>query len=213
MSTTLLLAALDYEGDLTGSEKLVLIILCNLSNDDKGNYAWPSHKYISKKSRLGIATVKRVCKSLKYKGLITWEKGKYVDGKFKTNHYRINHSSLRAMVKCNQVSKRALDKDDYDTSVGITLSYNNLNNNLTYNLAKIDKLFEENESRLKPKQRDLVDYWTNSYISAENESFDPNRIKKYIVVWLMLGQTQKLWDDFQNGLRSPIEKGWTKGTS
>ena len=213
MSNTLLPLALDYEGDLIGSEKLVLIILCNLSNDDKGNYAWPSHKYISRKSGLSEATVKRACKSLKKKRFITWIKGKYVDGKFKTNHYKINHSSLRAVVKCNQVSKRALDKDDYDTSVGITLSYNNLNNNLTYNLAKIDKLFEENESRLKPKQRDLVDYWTNSYISAENESFDPNRIKKYIVVWLMLGQTQKLWDDFQNGLRSPIEKGWTKGTS
>ena len=213
MSTTLLLAALDYEGDLIGSEKLVLIILCNLSNDCKGNYAWPSHKYISRKSGLSEATVKRACKSLKEKGFITWIKGKYVDGKFKTNHYRINHSSLRAMVKCNHVSKRAVEKDHHDTSVGITLSYNNLNNNLTYNLATIDKLFAENENKLKPKQRDLVEYWTHCYISAENESFDPNRIKKYIVVWLMLGQTQKLWDGFQNGLRSPIEKGWTKGTS
>jgi len=213
MSTTLLLAALDYEGDLIGSEKLVLIILCNLSNDDKGNYAWPSHKYISRKSGLSEATVKRACKSLKKKRFITWIKGKYVDGKFKTNHYKINHSSLRAVVKCNQVSKRAIERCHNDTHDSVTVSYNNLNNNLTYNLAKIDKLFEENESRLKPKQRDLVDYWTNSYISAENESFDPNRIKKYIVVWLMLGQTQKLWDDFQNGLRSPIEKGWTKGTS
>ena len=213
MSTTLLLAALQYEGDLTGSEKLVLIILCDRSNDGKGNYAWPSHQYISRKSCLSLATVKRACKSLKEKGFITWVKGKYVDGKFKTNHYRINHSSLRAVVKCNQVSKRAIERSHSDTDNGFTVSYNNLNNNLTYNLAKIDKLFEENKSRLKPKQRDLVDYWTNSYISAENESFDPNRIKKYIVVWLMLGQTQKLWDDFQNGLRSPIEKGWTKGTS
>jgi len=213
MSTTLLLAALDYEGDLIGSEKLVLIILCNRSNDGKGNYAWPSHQYISRKSGLSLATVKRACKSLKDKGFITWTKGKYVNGKFKTNHYRINNSSLRAVVKVNQVSKRAIERCHNDTHDSVTVSYNNLNNNLTYNLATIDKLFEESENKLKPKQRDLAEYWTNSYISAENESFDSNRIKKYIVVWLMLGQTQKLWDDFQNGLRSPIEKGWTKGTS
>jgi DNA-binding transcriptional regulator YhcF (GntR family) len=210
MSTTLLLAALDYEGDLTGSEKLVLIILCNLSNDNKGNCAWPSHKYISRKSGLSEATVKRACKSLKEKEFITWVKGKYVDGKFKTNHYRINHSSLRAVVKRNQVSKRAIEKCHNDTHDSVTVSYNNLNNNLTHNLATIDKLFEENKNKLKSKQRDLVEYCTNSYISAENESFDSNRIKKYITVWLRLSQTQKLWDNFQNGLPSPIEKGWTK---
>ena len=134
-------------------------------------------------------------------------------GQLLTNHYKINHSSLRAVVKCNQVSKRAIERCHNDTHDSVTVSYNNLNNNLTYNLVTIDKLFVENESKLKPKQRDLVKYWTDSYIKAENESFDSNRIKKYIVVWLMLGQTQKLWDDFQNGLRSPIEKGWTKGTS
>ena len=60
MSTTLLPLALNYEGDLSGSEKLVLIILCNLSNDGKGNYAWPSHKYISRKSRLSLASVKEL---------------------------------------------------------------------------------------------------------------------------------------------------------
>ena len=44
MSTTLLPLALAYEGDLTGSAKLVLIYLCDLSNDGRGNYAWPSHQ-------------------------------------------------------------------------------------------------------------------------------------------------------------------------
>ena len=39
MSKDLLLLALDYEGKLTGSEKLVLLYLCNLSNDDRGKYA------------------------------------------------------------------------------------------------------------------------------------------------------------------------------
>ena len=52
MSKDLLLLALDYEGKLTGSEKLVLLYLCNLSNDDRGKYAWPSHRYLSRKTGL-----------------------------------------------------------------------------------------------------------------------------------------------------------------
>ena len=213
MSTNLLLAALDYEGDLIGSEKLVLIILCNLSNDGKGNYAWPSHKYISRKSGLSEATVKRACKSLKKKGFINWEKGKYVDGKFKTNHYRINHSSLRAVVKCNQVSKRAIERCHNDTHDSVTVSYNNLNNNLTYNLVTIDKLFKENKNKISPKQISLAEHWTKSYLKSENQSFEYSRVYSYVVVWLIMGQTQALWDKFGSGLKSPLEMGWPKGTS
>ena len=50
MSNVLLLIALNYEVDLSSSERLVLTYLCNLSNDSKGNYAWPSYQYLSKKS-------------------------------------------------------------------------------------------------------------------------------------------------------------------
>ena len=92
MSNIFLPLALNYEGNLSGSEKLVLIILCNLSNDSKGNYAWPSHQYISKISGYSLSTVKRACKSLKKKKFITWVNGKYVDDKYSTNHYRINLS-------------------------------------------------------------------------------------------------------------------------
>ena len=98
MSNNLLPLAFEYEGDLTASEKLVLLYLCNLSNDGKGNYAWPSHKYIAKKSGLSLATIKRACKSLKEKGFITWVHGKYVDDKYCTNHYRINQSLLRVLL-------------------------------------------------------------------------------------------------------------------
>ena len=87
MSNILLPLALNHEGDLSGSEKLVLIYLCNLSNDTKGNYAWPSYKYISKKSGLSLATIKRACKSLKKKKFLTGVNGKYVDDKYSTNHY------------------------------------------------------------------------------------------------------------------------------
>lgn len=212
MSTTLLLAALDYEGDLTGSEKLVLIILCNLSNDGKGNYAWPSHKYISRKSGLSEATVKRACKSLKKKGFITWIKGKYVDGKFKTNHYKINHSSLRAVVKCNQVSKRAIERCHNDTHDSITVSDNNLNNNLNNNLEDINKFYEENINKISSADRVSAHSWTVNY-RKENQLLEYDYVYKYLVVWIMSDQTQELWNGFKNGLLSPIEKGWTKGTS
>jgi len=212
MSTTLLLAALDYEGDLTGSEKLVLIILCDRSNDGKGNYAWPSHQYISRKSCLSLATVKRACKSLKEKGFITWVKGKYVDGKFKTNHYRINHSSLRAVVKCNQVSKRAIERCHNDTHDSITVSDNNLNNNLNNNLEDINKFYEENINKISSADRVSAHSWTVNY-RKENQLLEYDYVYKYLVVWIMSDQTQELWDGFKNGLLSPIEKGWTKGTS
>ncbi len=212
MSNRLLPLAFEYEGDLTASEKLVLLYLCNLSNDGKGNYAWPSHTYIAKKSRLSLATVKRACKSLKEKGFITWTKGKYVGGKFKTNHYRVNHNSLRTVVKSNQVSNKAMQKGHHDTSEGIRVSYNNLTNNLTYNLTTLDKLFEQNKDKISLKQKSMAESWTSSYLKSYTQSFEYQRIYCYIVLWLKLGQTQTLWDDFQTGIKSPIEMGWSKGS-
>ena len=134
MSNILLPLALNHEGDLSGSEKLVLIYLCNLSNDAKGNYAWPSYQYLSRKSGFSLATVKRACKSLKNKEFITWVNGKYINNEYSTNHYRINLNLLEATTKCNLVSKRATEQCHTDTFESITVSYNNLVNNLSNNL-------------------------------------------------------------------------------
>jgi len=206
MSKTLLPLALDYEGDLTGSEKLVLIILCNLSNDGKGNYAWPSHQYISRKSGLSLATVKRVCKSLKDKGFISWTKGKYVNGKFKNNHYRINHSSLRAVVKYDQVSKRALEKCHHDTHDSVTVSYNNLNNNLNNNL---DTLLKEKENNLTVSQvataKKLADKYFKIY---SKEHYGWKQLYKVILNFFLSKQTEEDWSKGGLGLPSPKEKGW-----
>ena len=206
MSKTLLPLALDYEGDLTGSEKLVLIILCNLSNDGKGNYAWPSHQYISRKSGLSLATVKRTCKSLKNKGFITWTKGKYVNGKFKTNHYRINHSSLRAVVKGNQVSKRAMRRCHHDTHDSVIVSYNNLNNNLTNNL---DTSLKEKENNLTDPQvamaKNLADKYFRIY---SKEHYGWKQLYKVILNFFLSKQTEEDWSREGIGLPSPREKGW-----
>ena len=134
MSNILLPLALNHEGELSGSEKLVLIYLCNLSNDAKGNYAWPSYQYLSRKSGFSLATVKRACKSLKNKEFITWVNGKYINNEYSTNHYRINLNLLKATTKCNLVSKRATEQCHTDTFESITVSYNNLVNNLSNNL-------------------------------------------------------------------------------
>ena len=115
MSNILLPLALNHEGELSGSEKLVLIYLCNLSNDAKGNYAWPSYQYLSRKSGYSLATVKRACKYQKNKEFITWVNGKYFDDEYSTNHYRINLSLLKATTKCNLVSKRATEQCHTDT--------------------------------------------------------------------------------------------------
>ena len=134
MSNILLPLALNHEGDFSGSEKLVLIYLCNLSNDAKGNYAWPSYQYLSRKSGFSLATVKRACKSLKNKEFITWVNGKYINNEYSTNHYRINLNLLKATTKCNLVSKRATEQCHTDTLESIIVSYNNLVNNLSNNL-------------------------------------------------------------------------------
>ena len=134
MFNILLPLALNHEGDLSGSEKLVLIYLCNLSNDAKGNYAWPSYQYLSRKSGFSLATVKRACKSLKNKEFITWVNGKYINNEYSTNHYRINLNLLKATTKCNLVSKRATEQSHTNTLESITVSYNNLVNNLSNNL-------------------------------------------------------------------------------
>ena len=206
MSTNLLLAALDYEGDLIGSEKLVLIILCNRSNDGKGNYAWPSHQYISRKSGLSLATVKRACKSLKDKGFITWTKGKYVNGKFKTNHYRINHSSLRAVVKGNQVSKRAMRRCHHDTHDSVIVSYNNLNNNLTYNL---DTSLKEKENNLTDPQVAIAKKLADKYFKIySKEHYGWKQLYKAILNFFLSKQTEEDWFKEGLGLPSPREKGW-----
>ena len=206
MSNTLLPLAFEYEGDLTASEKLVLLYLCKLSNDGKGNYAWPSHKYIAKKSRLGLATVKRACKALKEKGLITWKKGKYVDGKFKTNHYRVNLSSLRAMVRCNQVSKRAIEKGYPDTSDSVTMSDNNLINNLTNNL---DTSLKEKENNLSGPQVAMAKNLADKYFKIySKEHYGWKQLYKAILNFFQSKQTEEDWSKGGLGLPSPREKGW-----
>ena len=134
MSNILLLLVSNHKGNLLGSEMLVLIFSWNLSNDSKGNYAWPSYQYLSRKSGYSLATLKRACKSLKNKEFITWVNGKYINNEYSTNHYRINLSLLKATTKCNLVSKRATEQSRTDTLESITVSYNNLINNLPNNL-------------------------------------------------------------------------------
>ena len=57
----------------------------------------------------------------------------------------------------------------------------------------------------------MAESWTSSYLKSYTQSFEYQRIYCYVVLWLKLGQTQTLWDDFQTGIKSPIEMGWSRG--
>ena len=213
MSWDLLKLVLECEGILEPAEDHLLLYIANRVNENKGNVAWCTQDYLSKKSGLHITTVKRRCNSLKEKGIISWVKKKRDKSKFKRNHYTINSSSLRAMVRQKEVSERTKHTALYDTQVSVTMSDNNLTNNLTYNLATLDKLFEQNKDKISLKQKSMAESWTSSYLKSYTQSFEYQRIYCYVVLWLKLGQTQTLWDDFQTGIKSPIEMGWSKGAS
>jgi hypothetical protein len=218
MSIVLLPLAFEYEGDLKGNEKLVLLYLCNLSNDGKGNYAWPSHKYLAKKSGLSLATVKRVCKSLKEKGFINWIYGKYVDNKNCTNHYIINQSLLKGLVKSNKVLTRATHKGHPDTCDSVIVSDNNLLNNLSYNLNINQK------PRPKPSNTPPTPTTTHTKTKVSNSYYFlkfweniPNKVSKGIVEnnylkleheWLE--QPEKLADMYKNYYESIEDKQFAK---
>ena len=220
MSNNLLPLAFEYEGDLTASEKLVLLYLCNLSNDGKGNYAWPSHKYIAKKSGLSLATIKRACKSLKEKGFITWVHGKYVDDNYCTNHYRINQNLLKGFVKFNKVSRRAIRKGHPDTCDSVVVSDNNLLNNLSYNL-NINQKPRPKPSNNPPtptttstNTKTRVSY--SSYFFKFWESI-PNKVSKGIaeknylkIEHEWLEQPEKLADMYKNYYNSIEDKQFAK---
>ena len=212
MSIDLLKLVFQCEGNLTPPEDHILLYIANKVNEREGNVAWCTQNYLSKKSRLSPATVKRVCNSLREKGIISWVHKYRDNSKFKRNHYTVNRSSLRAMVEKKEVSQRTIPRGQPDTQVSITVSDNNLNNNLNNNLEDINKFYEENINKISSADRVSAHSWTVNY-RKENQLLEYDYVYKYLVVWIMSDQTQELWDGFKNGLLSPIEKGWTKGTS
>ena len=77
----------ENERHLTANEDHVLLYIANKVNEEKGNVAWCSHAYLSRKTRLSLATVGRACKSLRKKGIISWVHKKAYKSQKKTNHY------------------------------------------------------------------------------------------------------------------------------
>ena len=56
------------------------------------------------------------------------------------------------MVNEKEVLKRTKRIAQNDAQVGFTMSDNKLTNNLTFNLATLNKLFEKNKDRISLKQ-------------------------------------------------------------
>ena len=57
------------------------------------------------------------------------------------------------MVNEKEVLKRTKRIAQNDAQVGFTMSDNKLTNNLTFNLATLNKLFEKNKDRISLKQK------------------------------------------------------------
>ena len=149
MSFPLMKLVFENERHLTGNEDHVLLYIANKVNEEKGNVAWCSHAYLSRKTRLSLATVARACKSLRKKGLISWVHKKAYKSQKKTNHYTINFNLLKAMVEHTEVSERHTHITYTDTQVDITVSDNNLINNLSNNLNIINQK-PRHKPRVKP---------------------------------------------------------------
>jgi Helix-turn-helix domain len=70
MSFAAAAAAMDYAGDLTAHELLVLIVIGNYANQNS-NACFPAQKTLAEKTRLSERTVRSVMAALEDKGLIT----------------------------------------------------------------------------------------------------------------------------------------------
>lgn len=211
MSWDLLKLVLECEGMLEPAEDHLLLYIANRVNENKGNVAWCTQDYLSKKSGLHISTIKRRCNRLKEKGILSWVKKKREKGKFKRNHYTINPGSLRAMVRQKEVSERNTHIAQNDTQVGITMSYNNLTNKLTNNL---DTSLKEKENNLSGPQVAMAKNLADKYFKIySKEHYGWKQLYKAILNFFLSKQTEDDWLKGGLGLPSPREKGWLKGTS
>ena len=205
MSWDLIKLAFECEGNLEGREDHILLYLAYKVNQNEGNVAWCTQDYLSRKSKVSISTVKRALKSLREKGIISWTKRKRDKGKFDRNHYTINTSSLRAMVKEKEVSKRTKHIAQNDIQVGVTMSDNKITNNLTY------KIYKPTEKSLTSRQLLLVENLAEQYHKTyKNNYYGWTQINKALVKFLKSNQTEEDWCNIGIGLPSPMEKGWLK---
>lgn len=206
MSIDLLKLVFQCEGNLTPPEDHVLLYIANKVNEGEGNVAWCTQDYLSKKSRLSPATVKRACNSLREKGIISWVHKYRDNSKFKRNHYTVNRSSLRAMVEKKEVSQRTIPRGQLDTQVSITVSDNNLTNNLTNNL---DTSLKEKENNLSGPQVAMAKNLADKYFKIySKEHYGWKQLYKTILNFFLSKQTEDDWLKGGLGLPSPREKGW-----
>ena len=208
MSWDLIKLTFECECNLERREKHILLHLAYKVNQHEGNVAWCTHDYLSRKSKMSLATVKRALKSLREKGIISWTKRKRDKGKFDRNHYTINPSSLRAMDGEKEVSKRTKHIAQNDTQVGVKTSDNKIINKLTY------KLYKPIEKSLTSRQLLLVENLTEQYHKTyKNNYYGWAQINTAIVNFLKSNQTEEDWCNIGIGLPSPMEKGWLKKNS
>lgn len=74
-------------------ESYVLRCIADYYNDEKG-CAWPSQETLAEDTGYDRSTIHRACKSLKEKGLLSWEKQMRSSGHFSSNRYKLHRVAL-----------------------------------------------------------------------------------------------------------------------
>lgn len=205
MSWDILKLVIESKGILEPAEDHILIYIAINVNENEGNVAWCTQDFLAEKTGYHISTIKRRCNSLNEKGILTWIKRKRDKGIFKRNHYTINCNVLKEMIKNKVVLERDAPTVHRAIKVGVTMSDNILNNNLT------NKLNKPTEKGLTSRQLILAENLTEQYHKTyKNNYYGWTQIYKALVKFLKSNQTEEDWSNIEIGLPSPMEKGWLK---
>ena len=182
-------------------EKAVLVCIADYYNDQE-DCAWPSQETLAKDTSYNRSTIHRACKSLREKGLLSWEKNMRSSGHFSSNRYKLhrvafNHTAESiAAEKITTVLPKA-------TSPCCTEQQKPLAEPLDLTL----NLQESTKENKKPSenQRKLARQWAVKLISRSREFYDLNEIIKDIEKFLMSDQSDESWKALGNGLPNPKE--------
>ena len=117
MSIRMISAAIDL--DLQPSDKLILILLANNSNDETGD-CFPSQTYLAKRSGLSRGHVNRIIKRLEAGNLVDIIPQYRDDGGRRSNRYRLN-MNVTGGVRTDHIPGNVVTQDPVITGDSITV--------------------------------------------------------------------------------------------
>ena len=191
--------------DLKPPEKAVLVCIADYYNDKEG-CAWPSQETLAKDTSYNRATIHRACKSLRRKGLLSWEKIMLPSGQFSSNRYRLNR------VADSHKAESVVAEQDTTMLQKVTLpccteQQKPLGEPLELTLSS-SKISEKREA-LSEKQKRFAEMLANRYFKHFQREGYPFKIcLNEVESFLVTDQSEDDWFSLGNGLPSPHSLGW-----